>query len=75
MNDLSDLLTIDRVDAGLSVANKKALFQQLGILAGRKLGMEAKTIVASLAEREKHGSTGYGAGVAIPHGRISGLER
>jgi PTS system nitrogen regulatory IIA component len=73
MNDLSDLLTIDRVDAGLSVANKKALFQQLGILSGRKLGIEAKTIVTALAEREKNGSTGYGGGVAIPHGRIEGL--
>ena len=58
MNDLNDLLTIDRVDAGLSVANKKALLQQLGAVAGRKLGIEAKTVVATLTEREKLGSTG-----------------
>jgi PTS system nitrogen regulatory IIA component len=73
MNDLSDLLTIDRVDAALSVANKKALFQQLGLVAARKLGLEPKTIVAALTEREKRGSTGFGGGVAIPHGRIEGL--
>jgi PTS system nitrogen regulatory IIA component len=74
MNDLHDLLTIDRVDAGLSVANKKGLFQQLGLVAGRKLGFEAKAIVAALSEREKLGSTGFGGGAAIPHAKIAGLS-
>jgi PTS system nitrogen regulatory IIA component len=74
MNDLHDLLTIDRVDAALSVANKKALFQQLGLVAGRKLGFEAKAIVAALSEREKLGSTGFGGGAAIPHAKIAGLS-
>lgn len=75
MNDLNDLLTIDRVDAGLSVANKKALFQQLAAVAGRKLGIAPKTIASALTDREKLGSTGFGGGAAIPHGRIAGLER
>jgi hypothetical protein len=37
MTDLSDILAVDRIEATLSVANKKALFQQLGWrrLAGR----------------------------------------
>jgi nitrogen PTS system EIIA component len=74
MNDLNDLLTIDRVDAAMSVANKKALFQQLGAVAGRKLGIEPKVIVAALTDREKLGSTGFGGGVAIPHGKIAGLD-
>jgi PTS system nitrogen regulatory IIA component len=75
MNDISDILTVDRVDASLSVVNKKALFQQLGLAAGRKLAIPAKTIVATLVEREKIGSTGFGGGVAIPHGRIDGLDQ
>src|SRR3954468_8397241 len=75
MNDLNDLLTIERVDAALSVANKKALFQQLGTVAGRKLGIEPKGIVGVLNEREKLGSTGFGGGAAIPHGKIEGLDR
>jgi PTS system nitrogen regulatory IIA component len=75
MSDLSFLLTIDRVDAGLTVANRKGLFQQLGVVAGRKLGLPPKTIVAALTDREKLGSTGFGGGVAVPHGRIEGLER
>ena len=73
MTDLSDLITVDRIDAGLVVANKKALFQQLGLAAARRTGLETKDIVASLSERERLGSTGFGSGVAIPHGKIEGL--
>ena len=74
MNDISEILTVDRVDAGLAAANKKSLFQQLGLAAGRRLGLPAKTIVATLSEREKIGSTGFGGGVALPHGKVDGLS-
>jgi PTS system nitrogen regulatory IIA component len=72
---LSDLLTPDAVLASLSVPNKKSLFQQLAQLAAKKRGMSAKTITERLAERERLGSTGFGGGVAIPHGKIAGLNR
>ena len=75
MNDLSDMLTDACVDAGLTAANKKALFQQLGTVASRQTGLAAKDLVAALSEREKLGSTGFGNGVAIPHGKVEGLSR
>jgi PTS system nitrogen regulatory IIA component len=75
MNDLSAMLTVESIDAGLHVANKKGLFQLLGLAASRMTGIPAKTIVAAVSEREKLGSTGFGGGVAIPHGKIDGLER
>ena len=71
--DLSDILAIVGIDAALNVSNKKALFQQLGSAAARKTGMGAKEIVAALNDRERLGSTGFGGGVAIPHGKIEGL--
>lgn len=74
MNELSDILAVDRIDAAMNVANKKALFQQLAIAAGRKTGLPAKAIVAALTEREKMGSTGFGGGAAIPHAKLEGLE-
>jgi PTS system nitrogen regulatory IIA component len=74
MNDLSAMLTVESIDAGLHVANKKGLFQLLGLAASRMTGIPAKTIVAAVSEREKLGSTGFGGGVAIPHGKIDGLE-
>ncbi|HEV2865127.1 MAG TPA: PTS sugar transporter subunit IIA [Allosphingosinicella sp.] len=73
MNDLSGILTIEAVAADLAVANKKALFQQLAAAAGRLTGLPVKQIAASLSEREKIGSTGFGGGAAIPHGRVEGL--
>ena len=74
MNDLSDILTGACVDAGLTATNKKALFQQLGVAGARQTGLPAKDIVSALSEREKLGSTGFGNGIAIPHGKVEGLS-
>ncbi len=73
MADLTDILAADGIDAGLTVANKKALFQQLGAAAARRTGLSTKNIVAVLNDRERLGSTGFGSGVAIPHGKIEAL--
>jgi PTS system nitrogen regulatory IIA component len=70
MTDLSDLLTPDAVVSTLAVSNKKALFQQLGAVAARAYGLDAKLVADRLAEREKLGSTGFGGAVAIPHGKL-----
>ena len=74
MSDLSEILSVEAIDAGLAVVNKKALIQQLGSAAARLTGKPAKDIVACLNAREKVSSTGFGAGTAIPHGKIEGLE-
>jgi len=74
MIDLLPTISVDRIEPALSVTNKKALFQQLAIVAGRKTGLAAKAIAHSLTEREKLGSTGFGGGTAIPHSKIAGLD-
>jgi len=75
MDELSDILSSDAVQAALSVPNKKVLFQQLAATAGKMVGIAPKVIVERLVERERLGSTGFGGGVAIPHGKIEGLNR
>ncbi|UAK24644.1 PTS IIA-like nitrogen regulatory protein PtsN [Sphingomonas nostoxanthinifaciens] len=75
MDDLMDILTPEAVLAGVTVPNKKTLFQQLGAAAQRITGIEARLIVDRLVERERLGSTGFGEGVAIPHGKIEGLTQ
>jgi PTS system nitrogen regulatory IIA component len=75
MDDLSDLLGPDAVLAGLVAPNKKTLFQQLANGAGKLTGIDPRQIVDRLVERERLGSTGFGGGVAIPHGKIDGLDR
>ncbi|HEV2079140.1 MAG TPA: PTS sugar transporter subunit IIA [Allosphingosinicella sp.] len=73
MNAIPQILSTDFVDAALAVPNKKVLFQQLATAVGRRTGYDSKTILASLNEREKLGSTGFGSGVAIPHGKLDEL--
>ena len=73
MSDINEILSLAAVDDDLVAANKKALFQQLGAAAAKLTGVPAKDIVACLAAREKIGSTGFGGGTAIPHGKMEGL--
>lgn len=75
MTELSDMLTPGAVEAALAVTNKKSLFQQLGQISEREFGIEQRLVVERLSERERLGSTGFGGGVAIPHGKILGLEQ
>ena len=70
---LSDFLDFDAIKAGLPGGNKRSLLQQLANLAAQRLGREPSEILASIAERERLGSTGFGHGVAIPHGKVEGL--
>ena len=72
---LSDFLDFDAIKPAMPGGSKRSLLQQLSNLAGQRLGVPPPAILASLAEREKLGSTGFGQGVAIPHGKMSGLKQ
>ena len=72
---LGDFLDFDAINTRLSGGNKKSLLQQLANLAGQRLGIQPADIFATVTEREQLGSTGFGQGVAIPHGKIEGLGR
>jgi PTS system nitrogen regulatory IIA component len=75
MTEISSLLVPGAVAAGANITASKALFQQLGQVAEREYGLSATEVVDRLAERERLGSTGFGGGVAIPHGKIDGLTQ
>ena len=72
---LPDFLDFEAIRTNLSVGNKRSLLQQISNIAGQRLDVDGATILASVTEREKLGSTGFGNGVAIPHGKIEGLSR
>lgn len=72
---LTDFLDFDAIRTGLPGGNKRSLLQQLANLAGGRLGIAPAIVLGSLTEREQLGSTGFGQGVAIPHGKIDGIER
>lgn len=74
MTDFNDLLVPAAVSITSSVTNKKQLFQKLGDMAERTQGLSATEVYDRLMERERLGSTGFGAGIAIPHAKIDGLD-
>lgn len=69
-----DLLTSERVRTDLVAADKSELLAKLARLLAGEAGNEREILEALLA-RERLGSTGLGRGVAIPHGRIPGIEQ
>lgn len=72
---LSDLLSNSRIATGVTVTSKKRALEELSrLLALGAPALAAQDILGSLAGREKLGSTGLGHGVAIPHGRVPGVE-
>lgn len=74
MTELSQFFAPGAVAAALPVSGKKPLFQALGTIAERVYGIDQLKVVERLTERERLGSTGFGGGVAIPHGKIDGLD-
>jgi nitrogen PTS system EIIA component len=74
MTDLSAFFAPGAIVAALPVAGKKPLFQALGTLAERVYGIDERKVIDRLSERERLGSTGFGGGIAIPHGKIDGLD-
>jgi nitrogen PTS system EIIA component len=74
MSVIVDLLAPGAIAAALPIANSKVLIQHLAQVAAREYGLDAGEIAERLHERERLGSTGFGSGVAIPHGKIEGLD-
>ena len=74
MNDLSDLLIPGAVLSGTVAGSKKKLFALLGEAAATAYRLDAAVVAERLAAREKLGSTGFGGGIAIPHGKIADVS-
>jgi len=72
---LSDFVDFDAINTRLSAGNKRSLLQQLANSAAQRLSVDPAEVLASVTEREQLGSTGFGQGVAIPHGKIESLGR
>ncbi len=74
MKLLRRILPAENIVLELSVTSKKRVFEQAGLLFENKHGLERAAVYESLFSRERLGSTGLGAGIAVPHGRIKGLK-
>jgi PTS system nitrogen regulatory IIA component len=73
--EIADLLSPEAVVSHIKVGSKKQLLQELARHAAELTKLSERRIYDTLAEREKLGSTGMGQGIAIPHGRLQGIEK
>jgi len=71
---LSDLIGPDGVMPVLEAATKKQLLHIMSAHAAGATGLAETDILDVLLQRERLGATGMGAGVAVPHGKVQGLD-
>ena len=73
---IMDILVRDALILNLGVRSKReVLVEMANALAKVEPSIEANRLVEVLLEREALQSTGIGEGVAIPHGKLVGLDR
>ena len=73
--NISDLLPADNVVLDLRVPDKRRLLEELAQRASTSAHMDSHVIFEALRTREALGSTGMGAGIAIPHARLALVPR
>jgi len=73
---LSELIHEQNIIPDLRAKDKKGVLEELvDALLGQEPTFDKNALVKVLLERERLGSTGIGDGVAIPHGKFSGIGR
>ncbi|MGR8919176.1 MAG: PTS IIA-like nitrogen regulatory protein PtsN [Gammaproteobacteria bacterium] len=73
---VSEILAPERVAIDAELASKKAVLEKLAeMLASADPDLKPAAVFESLLARERLGTTGLGAGIAIPHGRVSTQQR
>ena len=73
---LSEILTPDRIRLDSDATSKKRVLESASqLLAGTDDTLSPRAVFDCLIAREKLGSTGLGHGVALPHGRLAGLDK
>lgn len=72
--ELANILAKDSVVICPRVHNKRELLEILAERAAEQVGLDTAVVLDALLKREELGSTALGNGIAIPHGKLSGLK-
>jgi PTS system nitrogen regulatory IIA component len=70
---LAEMIAPEAVAVGVNAPSRRAALEQAAALLEGPTGLPAARLLESLAAREALGTTGFGAGTAVPHGRLEGL--
>ena len=72
---VSDILAPGSVKILPKASSKKRLFCDLADVSRERLAIDYATAFSALQDREALGTTAVGRGVALPHARITGLDK
>ena len=73
---IMDILVKDAVVLSLKAKDKNGILEEMSrSLAAAEPSVAADELLSVLIDREELQSTGIGEGVAIPHGKMAGLDR
>jgi len=72
---ISEIMSVNSVVLSLKAGSKRQLLQELARKASELTGINDRSIFDTILERENLGSTGFGSGTALPHGRLSELDK
>lgn len=72
---LSEIMSGNSVIVGLKANSKRQLLQELANKAAEVAGISDRTVFDAVLERESLGTTGFGEGTALPHGRFAELDK
>ncbi|AQT41615.1 PTS IIA-like nitrogen-regulatory protein PtsN [Bartonella apihabitans] len=72
--DLSDLIAPEAVIPALKANSKKQVLQIMAEKAASLTGLDERTVLDTVLQREKLGSTGVGNGIAIPHSKLANID-
>lgn len=73
--EIEDILKQRCVVTSLQASSKKHVLQEMARRASEATGVAERAVLDVLLERERLGTTGIGSGIAIPHGKLPGLEK
>ena len=73
--EIGDLLDRHAIVPRVTAGAKRQALNVAAEVAARLYGLKAGEVLDALLSREEEGSTGLGAGVAVPHARMKGLDR
>ena len=71
---ISDILTDNDVIVINNAASKRQLLKEMSIKIAEGTGIDDRSMFDIILERENLGSTAFGGGTAVPHGRIPELK-
>ena len=73
--EIQAIVSSDRTECAVQCNSKKRILEIISNIAAKNNdNIDETTVLTSLLNRERMGSTGIGNGIALPHGRLAGLE-